>query len=89
MSLGQTLLWACVMETSRSRRCSTARKGKSRRGVGKYIRIILPEVLYALGEYYNEAFICVENNSHGILTCTDWVKTWRTQFLSLKFNTTR
>lgn len=28
------------------------------------------EVLYALGEYYNEAFICVENNSHGILTCT-------------------
>jgi len=27
-------------------------------------------VLYALGEYYNEAFICVENNSHGILTCT-------------------
>lgn len=28
------------------------------------------EILYALGEYYNEAFICVENNSHGILTCT-------------------
>lgn len=28
------------------------------------------EVLYSLGEYYNEAFICVENNSHGILTCT-------------------
>ncbi|MAV08249.1 MAG: hypothetical protein CMQ88_03495 [Gammaproteobacteria bacterium] len=28
------------------------------------------EVLYALGTYYNEAFICVENNSHGILTCT-------------------
>lgn len=28
------------------------------------------EVLYALGEYYNEAFIIVENNSHGILTCT-------------------
>ena len=28
------------------------------------------EVLYKLGEYYNEAFICVENNSHGILTCT-------------------
>ena len=28
------------------------------------------QVLYALGEYYNEAFICVENNSHGILTCT-------------------
>lgn len=27
-------------------------------------------VLYALGQYYNEAFICVENNSHGILTCT-------------------
>ena len=28
------------------------------------------EVLYALGMYYNEAFICVERNSHGILTCT-------------------
>lgn len=28
------------------------------------------EILYALGEYYNEAYICVENNSHGILTCT-------------------
>lgn len=28
------------------------------------------QVLFALGEYYNEAFICVENNSHGILTCT-------------------
>ena len=28
------------------------------------------EVLFALGEYYNEAYICVENNSHGILTCT-------------------
>ena len=27
-------------------------------------------VLFALGEYYNQAFICVENNSHGILTCT-------------------
>lgn len=28
------------------------------------------QVLKALGEYYNEAFIIVENNSHGILTCT-------------------
>ena len=28
------------------------------------------EVLQALGEYYNQAFIIVENNSHGILTCT-------------------
>jgi hypothetical protein len=28
------------------------------------------DVLYALGEYYNDAFIIVENNSHGILTCT-------------------
>ena len=28
------------------------------------------QVLYALGSFYNEAFICVENNSHGILTCT-------------------
>ena len=27
-------------------------------------------VLQALGSYYNEAFIIVENNSHGILTCT-------------------
>ena len=27
------------------------------------------EILYALGMYYNEAFIIVENNSHGILTC--------------------
>lgn len=28
------------------------------------------EVLNALGEYYNEAYIIVENNSHGLLTCT-------------------
>jgi len=28
------------------------------------------EILYALGEYYNMAYIIVENNSHGILTCT-------------------
>ena len=28
------------------------------------------EILKALGTYYNEAFIIVENNSHGILTCT-------------------
>jgi hypothetical protein len=28
------------------------------------------EILYALGVYYNEAFIAVENNGHGILTCT-------------------
>lgn len=27
-------------------------------------------VLYELGIYYNEALLCVENNSHGILTCT-------------------
>jgi hypothetical protein len=28
------------------------------------------EILYALGMEYNEALIIVENNSHGILTCT-------------------
>lgn len=28
------------------------------------------EILYALGMFYNEAQIIVENNSHGILTCT-------------------
>ena len=28
------------------------------------------EVLQALGDFYNEAMIIVENNSHGILTCT-------------------
>ena len=28
------------------------------------------EVLYHLGTYYNDAMIIVENNSHGILTCT-------------------
>lgn len=32
------------------------------------------QILYALGEYYNEAFIIVENNSHGILTCTRLMK---------------
>lgn len=30
----------------------------------------MAEILYALGKYYNMAYICVENNSHGILTCT-------------------
>jgi hypothetical protein len=28
------------------------------------------EVLFALGTFFNEALIIVENNSHGILTCT-------------------
>lgn len=28
------------------------------------------EVLYKLGEFFNFAYIIVENNSHGILTCT-------------------
>jgi len=28
------------------------------------------EILHALGTYYNEAHIIVENNGHGILTCT-------------------
>ena len=28
------------------------------------------EILYELGTYYNEALICCENNSHGILTVT-------------------
>jgi len=32
------------------------------------------EVLKALGEFFNEAFIIVENNSHGILTCTRLIK---------------
>lgn len=30
----------------------------------------MAEILRELGNYYNEAFIIVENNSHGILTCT-------------------
>ena len=30
----------------------------------------LAQILFALGEYYNDAFIVVENNNHGILTCT-------------------
>ena len=28
------------------------------------------EILFHLGHFYNEALICCENNSHGILTCT-------------------
>ena len=28
------------------------------------------DVLYALGMYYNSAYLIVENNNHGILTCT-------------------
>ena len=28
------------------------------------------DVLYALGMYYNTAYLIVENNNHGILTCT-------------------
>ena len=31
-------------------------------------------ILYHLGEFFNHAFICVENNSHGILTCTRLAK---------------
>lgn len=31
-------------------------------------------VLYHLGEYFNFAHICVENNNHGILTCTRLAK---------------
>ena len=35
-----------------------------------FVHDFFSEILYALGEYYNEALIIVENNSHGILTCT-------------------
>ena len=31
-------------------------------------------VLYHLGHFYNEAYVIVENNSHGILTCTRLIK---------------
>ena len=31
-------------------------------------------VLYSLGNYFNEAYVIVENNSHGILTCTRLIK---------------
>jgi len=45
-----------------------------RRQVATYRAQVHPdyfaEVLYKLGELYNFAFIIVENNSHGILTCT-------------------
>ena len=34
----------------------------------------LPRPLYALGEYYNQAHIIVENNGYGILTCTRFIK---------------
>ena len=45
-----------------------------KRQVAQFRGLVHPDyyadILYALGMYYNEAFICVENNSHGILTCT-------------------
>ena len=42
---------------------------KSQPGEGKSTPMLC-EILYALGMEYNEALVIVENNSHGILTCT-------------------
>ena len=69
MSLGQTVTWASEMELLG--RADTRQQEKT----GRHMAWSGPsdwfaEILYALGEYYNQAFICVENNSHGILTCT-------------------
>ena len=58
------------METSRSRRSLDSKKRQVATWRGQVHPDYFAEVLYALGTYYNEAFICVENNSHGILTCT-------------------
>jgi hypothetical protein len=45
-----------------------------RRQVAVWRGIVDPDyyatVLNALGNYYNTAFICCENNNHGILTCS-------------------
>jgi hypothetical protein len=45
-----------------------------KRQVGTYRAQVHPdyfaEVLYKLGEFFNFAYIIVENNGHGILTCT-------------------
>ena len=69
MSLGQTLLWA-----SKWRLLGRTNPRQQERQVATWRGQVHPdyfaEVLYALGTYYNEAFICVENNAHGILTCT-------------------
>jgi hypothetical protein len=83
MWLGQIALWASETETIQSRKSWTARNGKSQRGEATSILIIFAEILYALGEYYNEAFIIVENNCHGILTCTRLVKDYGLQQLLL------
>ena len=47
------------------------------------------EVLYALGMEYNEALVIVENNSHGILTCTRLGRTWPIRRSTQKSSTTR
>ena len=69
MSWERTWLWGSPMATTRSLKYSTPKKDKSQPGEDKSTPMLC-EVLYALGMEYNEALVIVENNSHGILTCT-------------------
>ena len=62
-----TLLWGSRIATTRP--VSTQGSDKLQPGEDKSTQT-LGEILYALGMEYNEALVIVENNSHGILTCT-------------------
>ena len=70
MSWGQILQWASRTEIGRSHRYSIVKKRQVATWRGQVHPDYFAEILYHLGTYYNEALICCENNSHGILTCT-------------------
>ena len=60
----------CQPETTLSPRSSTPKSDKSQRGEGQVHPDWFAEVLYHLGISTTRRMIIVENNSHGILTCT-------------------
>ena len=70
MSWERTWLWGSPMATTRSLKILDSKKRQVATWRGQVHPDYFAEVLYALGMEYNEALVIVENNSHGILTCT-------------------
>ena len=67
--IGADVLWGCKPATTQLPRSSTA-KATSRNVARSRTPRLFCRGSVSLGTYYNDAMIIVENNSHGILTCT-------------------
>ena len=67
--IGADLLWGCKPATTQLP-ILDSKSDKSQLGEGTSTPTILQRFCITWGLIYNDAMIIVENNSHGILTCT-------------------